>query len=105
MKKQLLTLSLGFGAMLLATQHAFAQGRNCGERELVVTRLAEAYGETRQSIGLGANNAVVEVFASDATGSWTIIVTMPSGMTCLVASGMAYEELTEELSPASASDA
>lgn len=100
MKQQILGLSLGVGAMLLATQHAFGQGtRHCGDRAQVVNRLAEGYGETRQSIGLGADNSVIEVFASEETGTWTITVTLPNGMTCLVASGLAYEELDEELQP------
>ncbi|WP_299138096.1 hypothetical protein [uncultured Tateyamaria sp.] len=80
------------------------QNRNCGPRELVVNRLAEGYGETRQSMGLGANNAVIEVFASDDSGTWTITVTTPNGMTCLVASGQAFEELAEVL-PAQGNDA
>ena len=100
MTKQFIGLSLGVGAMLLATQHAFAQGaRHCGERALVVSRLAESYGETRQSVGLGSNNSVVELFASEDTGTWTITVTLPNGMMCLVASGQNYEEVDEELQP------
>ena len=84
---------------------AFAQqGMNCGPREMVVERLASKYGETRQSIGLGTNNAVVEVFASDASGTWTITVTSPAGLTCLVASGQAFEALAEAL-PAQGNDA
>lgn len=82
----------------LATPLA-GQVRNCGPREAVVTRLAENYGETRQSMGLGSNNAVIEVFASDKTGSWTITVTQPNGMTCLVASGQGFERLSEILPP------
>jgi hypothetical protein len=39
---------------------------------------------------------VLEVFASD-TGSWTITVTLPSGMTCLVATGQGWEDLAEQL--------
>ncbi|MEL7115639.1 MAG: hypothetical protein AAGP08_08605 [Pseudomonadota bacterium] len=100
MKQKFLALSLGVGAMLLATQHAFAQGGpNCADRETVVERLASKYGESRQSIGLAPNNAVVEVFASSETGTWTITVTNPSGLTCLVASGQAYEAV-EEVTPA-----
>ncbi|MEP4198971.1 MAG: hypothetical protein ABJL99_25375 [Aliishimia sp.] len=76
---------------------AAQNARNCAPRESVVERLAEKYGESRQSMGLGANNAVVEVFASSASGSWTITVTSPNGLTCLVASGQAFEELAEAL--------
>lgn len=105
MKSHLLTLSLGVGAMLLATHHAFAQPNNCAQRDVVVAHLAEGFGETRHAIGLGANNAVVEVFASAQTGTWTITVTLPNGVTCLIASGHAFETLTEQLEDASASDA
>jgi len=69
-----------------------------------VQRLAEAYGETRQSMGLGAGNAVVEVFASDASGTWTITVTAPGGITCLVAAGQAFEAVAES-PPAPGNDA
>lgn len=93
----------GLIAMIAGT--ATAQNtRNCAPRAAVVDRLATGYGETRQSMGLGANNQVVEVFASAETGTWTITVTTPAGLTCLVASGQAFEELAEAL-PADDSDA
>ncbi|NNE51028.1 MAG: hypothetical protein HKN30_01335 [Sulfitobacter sp.] len=81
-----------------------AQGRNCAPRDAVVGRLAERYGETRQSMGLGANNSIVEVFASAETGSWSITITTPSGLTCLVAAGQAFEALSEAL-PTKGNDA
>ncbi|MCT4372781.1 hypothetical protein CLG85_021725 [Yangia mangrovi] len=77
----------------------YAESRACGPRDVVVARLAETYGETRQSIGLGSDNAVMEVFASDETGTWTITVTSSTGVTCLVASGLAFETLAEHLPP------
>lgn len=83
-------------ALALVANAASAQNpRNCGPREMVVDRLSSAYGETRQSIGLGTNNQVMEVFASNETGSWTITVTLPSGMTCLVATGQSFETLSQ----------
>lgn len=95
MTRQDFAASLGFGALILAAGHATGQTANCAMRAQVIERLATAYGETRQSIGLGANNQMVEVFASLETGTWTITVTTPTGLTCLVASGQAYEALTE----------
>lgn len=77
------------------TDVAAQNGRNCAPREAVMDRLAEGYGETRQSIGLGSNNAMVEVYASAETGSWTITVTAPGGLTCLVASGQSFETVAE----------
>lgn len=94
----LAALTCGAVAYLAATGEAAAQSaRNCGPRDRVVARLAENYGETPRSIGLGANNAMVEVFASSNTGSWTITVTSASGVTCLVSSGQAFETFTEAL--------
>lgn len=90
--------------MSVPTMSATAQPRNCGPRDVVVERLAERFGETRQSMGLGADNAMVEVFASPTSGTWTITVTSAHGITCLVASGHAYEALAEAL-PATGRDA
>lgn len=84
-------------AMLAASLAGPAFAANCAPRDTVVERLASKYGESRQSMGLGANNAVVEVFASSETGTWTITVTSVHGMTCLVASGQAFEALAEVL--------
>lgn len=66
---------------------ALAQGRNCGPRSIFVENLAEKYQETRQSIGLAANNTVLEVFANLETGTWTILITSANGVTCAAASG------------------
>ncbi len=89
------TVMAGLSAVVLAYAPAQAQTGACAPRDMVVQRLADAYGETRQSVGLGANNMVVEVFASGTSGSWTITVTGSDGVTCLVASGQAYEATAE----------
>jgi len=96
----LITLLLVFFFWSLAAAPISAQpNRNCAPRAAVVERLATKYGESRQSIGLGQRGMVVETFASSDTGTWTITVTTPNGMTCLVASGQSWEELAEELPP------
>lgn len=102
---KLSALTVAAASYLTTATDAASQTRsNCAPREAVIERLAEGYGETRQSVGLGTNNAVVEVFASDETGSWTITVTAPGGLTCLVASGQSFEKLAEAL-PEKGSDA
>lgn len=104
-KSKLLHLgAMTAAAALFVASDASAQNRNCAPRDAVVERLAEGYGESRQSMGLGANNAVIEVFASEETGTWTITVTTPNGLTCLVASGQSYETLAEVL-PTKGNDA
>jgi hypothetical protein len=94
----LVALTAAAALYVASVSDAAAQNaRNCAPREAVVDRLAEGYGETRKSMGLGANNSVVEVFASEETGTWTITVTTPNGLTCLVASGQSFETLVEAL--------
>lgn len=94
------TLAAAILAVSLMPAAADAQNRNCGPRTKVVETLAEKYKESRRSIGLATKGRVMEIFASEETGSWTIVVTMPNGMTCLVASGQAFEAVDEALQPA-----
>ena len=104
MKKTLLTLTAGLTLATAAASLAHAQNlRHCAARDTVVERLAEKYGESRQALGLGTQGAVVEIFASESSGSWTITVTLPNGSTCLMATGQAFEQLAEVL-PANGDD-
>lgn len=100
MKKSLFALSLGFGIAILA-QTAEPQTPSCGEREKVTTALADKYGETRRAIGLARNNTIMEIYASNKTGTWTILVTLPNGKSCLIASGSSFEALDEVLQKSS----
>ena len=104
MKENIWKLTLGLAILVLAAERVTAQTqRACAPRDSVLSRLADKYGETRKSIGLGTNNQMVEVFASDDSGSWTITVTLPNGMTCLMATGQAYETMAGLL-PAAGTD-
>jgi len=62
---------------------------NCGERGYIVEQLQAKYGETRRSLGISGPN-VVEVWASDG-GSFTVLLTSPAGLSCLIAAGEAFE--------------
>ncbi|GAB4390864.1 hypothetical protein [Albidovulum sp.] len=100
LRNQLFALSLGFGGVILATQHALGQpatpaATQCAARASIVEALRRDWGETRRGIGLAGDNMVVEVFASAATGSWTITATTAGGVTCLIASGQNFEPLSE----------
>ena len=98
MTKDCVALSLGLAGLILMTSPAFAQQQpQCGARAAVVKTLGEKYAETRRSIGISANNLVMEVYAAEDSGTWTITVTTPQGLTCLVASGQGYEAVVEEL--------
>lgn len=80
-------------AVLAPVGGAAAAQMVCGEREAIVAQLERKYGETRRSIGLQQGRGVVEVYASDKTGSWTILMTDTAGKACLMAAGEAFEAL------------
>lgn len=86
------------GAMSLGwVTGAFGQDMACATRAEVIDRLARDYGETRQAVGLASASQMVEVFASDETGSWTITMTRPDGTTCLMAAGQHFERMEDNL--------
>ena len=90
---------------LIAAAPARAEGSACGPRGAVVERLATRFGETRRGIGLGTRDRVLEVFASDETGTWSVTVTLPDGRTCLVASGRHWEDRMDDLGHLNDADA
>lgn len=105
MTKRYFSLLAGGIALLgLSAQDAMANTTRCAAHTDLVARLAEVYGERRQAMGLARDNTVVEVYASDESGSWSITVTKPGGPTCLVAAGENFR-LEEALPPEADPDA
>lgn len=97
MQRELLAVSLLFTALIAAAGSARAEGPPCGPRGAIVDQLGSRYQETRRAVGIASNNAVLEIFASDDSGSFTILVTLPDGQSCLLASGESFEALSEPL--------
>ena len=92
MSRNFYILSFGFGAMLLASHLAYAQAaQRCGSRPEMIRQLWSGYGEKRQAVALASNGVAVELFSSINTGSWTILSTSPDRVTCMIASGEAFE--------------
>lgn len=80
-------------ALLLLMATPVAAERQCGPREGVVEALLKQYGETRQSVALTSGGALMEMFASSATGTWTALVTAPNGISCIVSAGTSFERV------------
>ncbi len=79
--------------LLAGTPRAQAEDRQaCANRTQVVQRLEQRFGETLKSIGLHRDDAVVEVYSSEATGTWTILLTRTDGISCLLAAGQRWEQ-------------
>ncbi|MGR3484493.1 MAG: hypothetical protein ACU0BF_04055 [Paracoccaceae bacterium] len=95
-----LTAGLMLAAAPAHPQAAPPRPPACAPHAAVMAHLAERYGEARRSLGLTANAQILEVYANDETGSWTITVTRPGGPTCLIASGQHWQDAPPALTPA-----
>ena len=83
--------SLVLGEFLSLIGAANAQAQNvCADRNMVVERLNSGYSEEPVAMGLLVNGSIVEVFASK-DGSFTIIATRPSGVSCILVTGESWE--------------
>jgi hypothetical protein len=65
---------------------AFGQNyqKQCAPKQVIIGQLAAKYGEVRQSQGLTKKGTIIAVFSSSETGTWTITVTAPTGLMCLL---------------------
>ena len=86
------TLFIGWGAFSSSAQ---AQAL-CDERDAIVASLEKIHSEAPVSMGLGSNGAIIEIFASP-TGAFTIIMTRPDGLTCVMTAGELWENLPKPL--------
>jgi hypothetical protein len=93
-------IAIAIALMIMAATAGNAQGAQCWPREALLGHLADTYGETLRGMGLTAADQVLEVYAAEVTGTWTIVVTRPDGLACMVASGEAYEAVDGVLPPA-----
>lgn len=64
----------------------------CMKRDALVLQLTRQYGELRRATGLGSAQALIEVWVSHDTGSWTILMTRPDGTSCIMAAGDAWQD-------------
>jgi hypothetical protein len=82
-----LTAAAGSEAVATNNDHS------CSTRANVLSHLATKYSEAPVAVGLAENGGVIEVLTSTEGGTWTIIVTMPDGTSCMVAAGQDWEQL------------
>ena len=78
-------LMLGAAAVLLAWPAAAAP--QCNQRDSVLAMLQSKYQEQPVAVGVTNNGGLVEVLSAGDGETWTIIITTPQGVSCLVAAG------------------
>jgi hypothetical protein len=89
------TLALGAGFALIASAAMAQTQPQCNERDNVLALLAKKYKETPIAAGVTNTGGLVEVLTDIKSGTWTIIVTTPQGMSCLVAAGEGWRNMEQ----------
>ena len=97
--RSLTITALILGLAAIAPTPADAQVA-CGSRDAVVAKLSEKYGEVRRGGGISSPTEVFEIWASEATGSWTILKTTPNGLSCIMAVGNGWQDDAGDLTTA-----
>ncbi len=85
-----LACALLFGTLSSAALKAQTQAQ-CAPHNEVVKVLNAKYQESQRGIGLINEKALMEVFIS-AKGTWTMVVTNETGMSCIMAAGEAWDD-------------
>ena len=85
--RSLAALTVAVPILSMTAGSALAQSANCAPRADVVDRLNMTYGEVFQGGGLQNDEAVFEVWISEADRTWTILMTRTDGTACIMAAG------------------
>ena len=69
-----------------------ADAGSCGQREQIVAKLSSGYKETILGQGLTATGTLIEVIVNKETGTWTVIMSWPTGRSCVLSTGENWED-------------
>lgn len=78
----------------LASRPAAAQS-DIAPRADIVKLLGDRYKESPVSLGLANNGGVIEVFTAGDGSTWTIVLTMPNGMSRVIATGESWTAVAQ----------
>lgn len=67
------------------------QAPMCSDPARAAAYLMTKYGESRIGVGVRAGGDLMEIFANPESGTWTVLMTRPGGLACMVASGEAWQ--------------
>ncbi|HEV7253854.1 MAG TPA: hypothetical protein VGN97_12280 [Mesorhizobium sp.] len=83
-------ISLAALALAWAVREADAQVL-CTSTDAMLRRLQERYGEEPTAAGVSARGELITLVVDPKDGSWSVVRTLPNGMTCGVIGGEGWE--------------
>jgi hypothetical protein len=78
------------GAALAMAPGSAAQAAICAPRPSIVDALKSKFSEQQNGVGIVNTETVVELFVS-VEGSWTMLTTNVTGISCIVGSGTSWQ--------------
>ncbi len=63
-------------------------------RTAVVELLGDRYSEQSVGLGIAQNGGIIELFTSKDGTTWTMLLTMPNGMSRMIATGKYWMQIT-----------
>ena len=78
-------------ALVVVPTVAFPQQSSCDDRDTVISYLQERYSEENHAIALDKDDWLVDILVNEETGTWTIVLTQPDSLSCIVAFGSNWE--------------
>ncbi len=63
-------------------------------RTAVVELLGDRYAEQPVGLGIAQNGGIIELFTSQDGATWTIVLTMPNGLSQVIATGESWMQIT-----------
>ena len=89
-------LALALTGISMATSGASAQeAPACQSRDSLAKLLEERFMERPVAAGLEAGGRLIELFASAESATWTIVMTMPAGESCVIAVGQHWLDMKQ----------
>jgi hypothetical protein len=76
-------------ALLLGAGTASAQA--CAAFDTMSKQLEQRYAEVPVAAGLAQTGKLLQVFAAKDGSTWTVILTRPDGLSCIVAAGRHWQ--------------
>jgi hypothetical protein len=88
-----IALAAALVALSLPAAAQESAGLQCHDAQAIAKALDEKYHEAPVGLGLESAGNLVQVYASEDGETWTIVATMPTGVSCIVAAGTRWEAL------------
>jgi hypothetical protein len=89
----------GLSEPVIQPANAQTGARTCVPYVELRKALQGKYGENPVAFGVHANGSLMQVFASAAGNTWTVVMTSPGGISCIVADGNNWYVLPLPLGP------